>query len=234
MTQEQTNSTEFQEYKNAVLKGINWSARAAHDNTYGDTQLVIGQVDNYQIYLSESPNLKDEQTGVRTYTMSLWSMNTRTKHLVTPDDRTVVVTRPGYTQLIEDMLIIAGDMDEAKLSAVQAILKWNDLNLDTIKAKCEQTLQDAQEQHNRLTGVFNNMDAVLSDKIKTQKSADSIKTLRISTMTTNALTAANIHVIGELANMTVKDLKTIKGIGSKSVQEILFAMKSLGIIMEKS
>lgn len=227
---------ELQEYKKAVLNGIDWSARECHDNPLCETTcLHIGQVGDFQIYLSESPNLRDENTQAQTYTMSLWEMNVHTKNVVLKgsndpvavgpgvtfnDTKTLVITRPGYTQLISDKVITAMDINEAKMACVNEIVAWN-----------TQRLNEMQAQYDRLYNVFGNLNVILSDKVKAQRAADSIKTLNLPNPAVNALFNAGIHVIGELTCKTAKEIKNLKGLGGKAGQDILFALKSAGIIL---
>lgn len=217
------NSTEFQEHRNAVLNGITWNSVTCRDNPLCDeTELHIGQVGNFQIYVSESPNLRKDGTPVRIYTMSLWQMNVHTKTvpMPAPVDETVILTRPGYTQLIADRIIKANDVESAKLEAVDAIVAWNANRARLFKEQCD-----------AVDDVFKNLDRVLSDKVSRLKAADSIKTLRLSNQTVNVLAANDVLVVGQLTAMSVAQLKAIKGLGQKAIQEILFAMKSIGVIM---
>ena len=217
--QENMNSTELQSYKTAVLNGIGWSMKQDAEN---GTELHIGQVGNYQIYLSESPNLTAPD-GTRTYTISLWEMSVKTR--VRPmaemnTDKDVLVVRPGFTQLVTDAVIHAADMDGAKLAAVDYIMAWND---DRRSA--------ANAEFVRLSSTFESLPDIYSRKVVAAKSTESVRNLGISGAAVNALFANGIHVIGELAAVSVKELKAMKGLGGTRGQEVLFAMKSLGVIM---
>ena len=217
------NSTEFQEYKNAVLNGITWTKRTDPETEH---ELHMGQVGNYQIYLSESPNFRDCDENRSLYTLSLWEMGVKTT--MSPANPTVagsdnlVIVRPTFTQLITNAVIEAFGDDEAKLAAVQYIMNWNQTRLEA-----------AQTEFDKVNGVFDALDDVLSKKVIATKASDSVKTLAISGAAVNALFANNIHVIGELAALTVKDIKAIKGLGGNRGQEVLFALKKLGIIIPK-
>lgn len=212
------NSVELQEFRIAVLNGVNWTSMTDPEN---NNQLHIGQIANYQIYLSESPNFLDEHTGVRTYTLSLWEMTAKTKEIpCTNSAENLIVTRPGFVQLISDVTITAMDINTAKVETVNFIREWNERRLDK-----------AVKENEKFKKVFDNLPKALSDKIVAARGADSVKTLNVSNAAITALLANGINVIGQVAEMTVKDFRNIKGLNGSRGQEVLFAMKSLGIIM---
>lgn len=212
------NSVELQEFRIAVLNGVNWTSMTDPEN---NNQLHIGQIANYQIYLSESPNFLDEHTGVRTYTLSLWEMTAKTKEIpCTNSAKNLIVTRPGFVQLISDVTITAMDINAAKVETVNFIREWNERRLDK-----------AVKENEKFKKVFDNLPKALSDKIVAARGADSVKTLNVSNAAITALLANGINVIGQVAEMTVKDFRNIKGLNGSRGQEVLFAMKSLGIIM---
>lgn len=212
------NSVELQEFRIAVLNGVNWTSMTDPEN---NNQLHIGQIANYQIYLSESPNFLDEHTGVRTYTLSLWEMTAKTKEIpCTNSAENLIVTRPGFVQLISDVTITAMDINAAKVETVNFIREWN-----------ERRLNKAVKENEKFKKVFDNLPKALSDKIVAARGADSVKTLNVSNAAITALLANGINVIGQVAEMTVKDFRNIKGLNGSRGQEVLFAMKSLGIIM---
>lgn len=212
------NSVELQEFRIAVLNGVNWTSMTDPEN---NNQLHIGQIANYQIYLSESPNFLDEHTGVRTYTLSLWEMTAKTKEIpCTNSAENLIVTRPGFVQLISDVTITAMDINAAKVETVNFIREWNERRLDK-----------AVKENEKFKKVFDNLPKALSDKIVAARGADSVKTLNVSNVAITALLANGINVIGQVAEMTVKDFRNIKGLNGSRGQEVLFAMKSLGIIM---
>lgn len=212
------NSVELQEFRIAVLNGVNWTSMTDPEN---NNQLHIGQIANYQIYLSESPNFLDEHTGVRTYTLSLWEMTAKTKEIpCTNSAENLIVTRPGFVQLISDVTITAMDINAAKVETVNFIREWNERRLDK-----------AVKENEKFKKVFDNLPKALSDKIVAARGADSVKTLNVSNAAITALLANGINVIGQVAEMTVKDFRNIKGLNGSRGQEVLFAMKSLGIIM---
>lgn len=212
------NSVELQEFRIAVLNGVNWTSMTDPEN---NNQLHIGQIANYQIYLSESPNFLDEHTGVRTYTLSLWEMTAKTKEIpCTNSAENLIVTRPGFVQLISDVTITAMDINAAKVETVNFIREWNERRLDK-----------AVKENEKFKKVFDNLPKALSDKIVAARGADSVKTLNVSNAAITALLANDINVIGQVAEMTVKDFRNIKGLNGSRGQEVLFAMKSLGIIM---
>lgn len=212
------NSVELQEFRIAVLNGVNWTSMTDPEN---NNQLHIGQIANYQIYLSESPNFLDEHTGIRTYTLSLWEMTAKTKEIpCTNSTENLIVTRPGFVQLISDVTITAIDINAAKVETVNFIREWNERRLDK-----------AVKENEKFKKVFDNLPKALSDKIVAARGADSVKTLNVSNAAITALLANGINVIGQVAEMTVKDFRNIKGLNGSRGQEVLFAMKSLGIIM---
>lgn len=212
------NSVELQEFRIAVLNGVNWTSMTDPEN---NNQLHIGQIANYQIYLSESPNFLDEHTGVRTYTLSLWEMTAKTKEIpCTNSAENLIVTRPGFVQLISDVTITAMDINAAKVETVNFIREWSERRLDK-----------AVKENEKFKKVFDNLPKALSDKIVAARGADSVKTLNVSNAAITALLANGINVIGQVAEMTVKDFRNIKGLNGSRGQEVLFAMKSLGIIM---
>lgn len=212
------NSVELQEFRTAVLNGVNWTSMTDPEN---NNQLHIGQIANYQIYLSESPNFLDEHTGVRTYTLSLWEMTAKTKEIpCTNSAENLIVTRPGFVQLISDVTITAMDINAAKVETVNFIREWNERRLDK-----------AVKENEKFKKVFDNLPKALSDKIVAARGADSVKTLNVSDAAITRLLANGINVIGQIAEMTVKDFRNIKGLNGSRGQEVLFAMKSLGIIM---
>lgn len=212
------NSVELQEFRIAVLNGVNWTSMTDPEN---NNQLHIGQIANYQIYLSESPNFLDEHTGIRTYTLSLWEMTAKTKEIpCTNSAENLIVTRPGFVQLISDVTITAMDINAAKVETVNFIREWNERRLDK-----------AVKENEKFKKVFDNLPKALSDKIVAARGADSVKTLNVSNAAITALLANGINVIGQVAEMTVKDFRNIKGLNGSRGQEVLFAMKSLGIIM---
>lgn len=212
------NSVELQEFRTAVLNGVNWTSMTDPEN---NNQLHIGQIANYQIYLSESPNFLDEHTGIRTYTLSLWEMTAKTKEIpCTNSAENLIVTRPGFVQLISDVTITAMDINAAKVETVNFIREWNERRLDK-----------AVKENEKFKQVFDNLPKALSDKIVAARGADSVKTLNVSNAAITALLANGINVIGQVAEMTVKDFRNIKGLNGSRGQEVLFAMKSLGIIM---
>lgn len=214
------NSTEIQARKTAILNGITWTKARDEAN---DTELHIGQVANYQIYLSESKNLY--QPGKpRTYTIALWEMCVKTKLHTSAEINTnfdVMVTRPGYTQLITDRIIIADNIESAKLAAVDCIMQWNEARLNAAKT-----------EYDKLSGVFGHLPEIYSSKIAALRAADSVNVLKLSNAATNALVNNNILVIGDLTNLTVRQLKAKNGLGGSRGQEVLFALKSMGIIMQ--
>lgn len=212
------NSVELQEFRIAVLNGVNWTSMTDPEN---NNQLHIGQIANYQIYLSESPNFLDEHTGVRTYTLSLWEMTAKTKEIpCTNSAENLIVTRPGFVQLISDVTITAMDINAAKVETVNFIREWNERRLDK-----------AVKENEKFKKVFDNLPKALSDKIVAARGADSVKTLNVSNAAITTLLTNGINVIGQIAEMTVKDFRNIKGLNGSRGQEVLFAMKSLGIIM---
>lgn len=212
------NSVELQEFRIAVLNGVNWTSMTDSEN---NNQLHIGQIANYQIYLSESPNFLDEHTGVRTYTLSLWEMTAKTKEIpCTNSAENLIVTRPGFVQLISDVTITAMDINAAKVETVNFIREWNERRLDK-----------AVKENEKFKKVFDNLPKALSDKIVAARGADSVKTLNVSNAAITALLTNGINVIGQIAEMTVKDFRNINGLNGSRGQEVLFAMKSLGIIM---
>ena len=212
------NSVELQEFRIAVLNGVNWTSMTDPEN---NNQLHIGQIANYQNYLSVSPNFLDEHTGIRTYTLSLWEMTAKTKEIpCTNSAENLIVTRPGFVQLISDVTITAMDINAAKVETVNFIREWNERRLDK-----------AVKENEKFKKVFDNLPKALSDKIVAARGADSVKTLNVSNAAITALLANGINVIGQVAEMTVKDFRNIKGLNGSRGQEVLFAMKSLGIIM---
>lgn len=216
------NSVEFQAHKRSVLEGINWTM---YPNQTDGTELHIGQVGNYQIYLSESINRRRPDTPVRVYTFDLWEMCVKT-HVKTdtendnPNAEETLIIRPGFTRLITDMYVSAMNIDEAKIATIDLINHWN-----------EERLNAAKHEYDMLNNVFSGLDDIFSKKIAKAKAADSVKTLGISGAAVSALFANNIHVIGELTGMSIKQFKTLKGLSGQRGQEILFALKSMGIIM---
>lgn len=211
-------SVELQEFRTAVLNGINWTSMTDSES---NNQLHIGQIANYQIYLSESPNFLNKNTGIRTYTMSLWEMTAKTKEVpCTNSDENLIITRPGFVQLISDITITAMDIHAAKVETVNFIREWSERRLDK-----------AVKENEKFKQVFDNLPKALSDKIVAARGADSVKTLNVSNAAITALLTNGINVIGQIAEMTVKDFRNIKGLNGSRGQEVLFAMKSLGIIM---
>lgn len=213
------NSVEFQAYKDAVISGIDW---VSYLDKQTNMECHIGQVPNFQIYMSESPNLADHDNDLRVYTVSLWSMNVKTTNKVM-GDQNVIIARPGFTQLITDAIITAADINEAKLAAVNLILHWN-----------EDRLAAAQAEYDSLNNVFGALPELYSKKIVKAKASESVKHLGLSTAAVSALFANGINVLGQIASMTIDEFKSLKGLGGSRGQEVLFAMKSMGIIMPKS
>lgn len=61
----------------------------------------------------------------------------------------------------------------------------------------------------------------------------SIEELNLSTRAHNALKSANINIIGEILKYSLKDLRGIKNLGQKSVQEVLESLEtSYGIVIK--
>jgi small subunit ribosomal protein S2 len=68
-------------------------------------------------------------------------------------------------------------------------------------------------------------DIKAAEAVKAQKDAKNIEDLKLSTRTENALKEAGIENVEGLSGKNKEDLKEIKGIGEKSAEEILEAIK---------
>jgi DNA-directed RNA polymerase alpha subunit len=68
-------------------------------------------------------------------------------------------------------------------------------------------------------------DIKAAEAVKAQKDATKIEELELSTRTENALKDAGIKNVEGLSGKKKDDLKEIKGIGEKSAEEILDAIK---------
>ncbi len=214
---------ELQEFKNAVLRGIDW---CRHKNADGVSPVLhIGRVGNYQIYLSEDRSREvklADGTSERTYVMQLWEMHVRTVHIddaagMTPGSL-IKTALPSYDLVIPSRIIKAADTDGAKLAAVDAINTWN-----------ENRLVDAKNAFYDVDGLFGNLQSVLSDKITRERAADALETIGIPTQAVTVLHENGIYVLGDLAKTSVEDMKAMRGLGTKSVNEIVFRLKSMGI-----
>lgn len=70
-----------------------------------------------------------------------------------------------------------------------------------------------------------NIEAEVKAAEEVKKSTTSIEELKLSTRTENALKGAKIKIVSDLKKMSEEDLKEVKGIGPKSVEEIQKAIK---------
>lgn len=72
-----------------------------------------------------------------------------------------------------------------------------------------------------------------SKKIEDKFSSMTIDDLDLTVRSTNGLKRANITKVSELKELSYSDLKNINSIGEKSINEIIEALKSIGIEIEK-
>jgi DNA-directed RNA polymerase subunit alpha len=64
-----------------------------------------------------------------------------------------------------------------------------------------------------------------AEKVKNSADSKSIEELELSTRTENALKDAKIKTVGQLKKLSEEEMKDIKGVGAKSVEEIQEAIK---------
>lgn len=189
--------------KTGVLEGITWRTHFADpsDPLCAKTSpLHIGSLQDFQIQLS-----RDEDTG--DYMMQLWEIN------VTPqlcEEKNRYCALPQYTPLILNNVITASDLDEAKCLAVKAVLEYACRVYDA-----------ATERFNLMLHLFGDLDATLAQKVARRRKAEPVANLGLSLVTQNILAKLNIRVIGELTSRSTKELKAIKGLGDKSINEIV-------------
>lgn len=74
--------------------------------------------------------------------------------------------------------------------------------------------------------------AVIEDK-KKEKEDFHIEELNLSTRTTNALLQAGLDKVSKITKLSLKELKTIKGLGAGGINEIKKAFKKLGLELEE-
>lgn len=73
----------------------------------------------------------------------------------------------------------------------------------------------------------------ITKKTEDKFSSMTIEDLDLTVRSTNGLKRANISKVSELKELTYSDLKNINSIGEKSINEIIDALKSIGIEIEK-
>lgn len=73
----------------------------------------------------------------------------------------------------------------------------------------------------------------ITKKTEDKFSSMTIEDLDLTVRSTNGLKRANITKVSELKELTYSDLKNINSIGEKSINEIIDALKSIGIEIEK-
>ena len=73
----------------------------------------------------------------------------------------------------------------------------------------------------------------IAKKTEDKFASMTIEDLDLTVRSTNGLKRANISKVSELKELTYQDLKNINSIGEKSINEIIDALKSIGIEIEK-
>ena len=95
---------------------------------------------------------------------------------------------------------------------IEASLEANDYrNLMILRKKIDKTLRDK------------GMDPDMIDKDK------SILDLNLSTRTKSALLRSNINGVGDLSDLTLKEMMEIRGVGDKTIVELIIALEEAGI-----
>jgi len=102
-------------------------------------------------------------------------------------------------------------------------VKAKEINIKDISSV--QTFEDVREEQEEVEEFDEQVKKAESKEPKDEESEEDFSSLELSTRTVNALTNAGLTTLNQVKKLTEEKLKDIKGMGAKSVEEILEKIK---------